>query len=236
MLVVIEYKPNIFGFLLIIAIVKNRFKVLSITLFFLVISEIVLEFWFGQLPFLSWYHAIQYRSLFASAGEDNLSFVPKLEISIVLIFALCLFLFVHFRKSFRILNFDSSIVLICIFLLITPLLHPTDLLILALLMLNRMELTSSSSLLLGLLMVWSPMVGGLLFAVILGSISILVLFVQSRNLFRQLLYFNIPNAIYLTFVRSGFHEPSIRHYLQLAFIVLLAISGLASLKKPHQHS
>ena len=233
LLLVIEYKPNIFGMLLVIAVIKTRLKVLSFTILLFAISEIFLKTWLGQLPLLSWFNAIEYRSLYAATGEDNLSFIPELKISVVLILLVCLALFVYFNNSSRNLSLELSVALLSVFLLITPLLHPTDFLILALLLLTRKELNLTSSLLFGLLMVWSPTMNGLMFAVIAGSASIFIMISQKRVLLKHLICFNVPNAIYIALVRFGFFEPSIRHFLQLAFIAIFAITGLASLRKLH---
>lgn len=234
LIMLLEYKPNIFGILVVIALILRKYLILLWAALIFISIEIFMGIWLGaKIPLASWLSAISYRSKFTSQGEDNVSLSSTVGL-IPILFIACLIVLLLFCTRYfpkKIASHNSLVFLIGLYLLATPLLHPTDFYLLVLFLVFEKKFKLDNLILLGMLMVWSPTVTGGGFAIFIGSIAILLLLKFHSIPGRYVFFFNIPNIVYLTLVRIGFDEPSIRHFWQISFILFLTVRALAFQKK-----
>lgn len=230
----LEYKPNIFGILLLVALILRRYLILLWAVVIFTSIEILIGIWIdSRIPLVSWLNAISYRSRFTSQSEDNVSLSSKIGL-VPMILITCLILLVLFLARYfpkKIASHNSLVFLIGLYLLVTPLMHPTDFYLLVLFLVFEKKFNLDSLTLLGMLMVWSPTVSGGGFAIFFGSIALLLLIKLHSLPIWYVLIFNTPNIAYLILVRLGFDEPSIRHFWQVAFILFSTFRALSFQKK-----
>ena len=116
-------------------------------------------------------------------------------------------------------------------LLITPLLHPTDLMLLLLVFVVKSELTQFSSLIMGMFFVWSPQISGagFTFVVIVASICVSLL-CGYRFSIKDTALLLLPNMVYFFSIRSGIDEVVVRHSIHLMIPILIGVyySGRSS--------
>ena len=135
LIILLEYKPNIFGIMVVVALILRKYLILLRAALIFISIEIFIGILLGaKIPLVSWFNAISYRSKFTSQGEDNLSLSSTLGLVPALLIALLIIVVFVFLRYFSndVSSHNFFILLIGLYLLVTPLLHPTDFFLLVL--------------------------------------------------------------------------------------------------------
>jgi hypothetical protein len=191
------------------------------------IFQIIVGLYCQIFPFIELLKAIAYRSETVAEGEDSFSIVSFFHFNsnwstIIAVTSVSLFAI----YSFKIKSNPASKVLslVSLSLLITPLLHPTDLMLLLLVFIYRAELTRFGFLILGMFFVWSPQLTGAGFTlfVVLASFCVSIFF-EYRFSTREIALLFLPNFVYLGLVKIGADEVVIRHSIHLFIPIMIGV-------------
>ena len=160
---IVDFKPHIFMGLLIIILLHKRVELFFKAFCLWLIIQIIVGLWSHTIPIYEWFLAVKRRSNSVSQGEDNLSltshfgsaqFVLISFLSAIVIF----YIWRHFRK-FGVGRL-ATLEVVAISLILSPLLHPTDMLLVALILLTQGNFSKFHAVLVGLFLVWSPLPAG----------------------------------------------------------------------------
>jgi hypothetical protein len=227
---IVDFKPHVFVGLMILILVHKRvalcFKALGL---WLVIQSIV-GIWSHTIPVYEWYLAVKRRSGFVSQGEDNLSLTAHFgstQFWLITAFSAIAFFHIwrHFRNSRHVCLAAFGIVSIP--LIWSPLLHPTDFLLVALILLLHFNFSKFYSLLMGLLLVWSPLPSGAIFTLVIISLLYILLSSKSRPINKiSFMVLIAPYLFYLIALNCGINEVSTRHLLQQSILIIINVRFL----------
>lgn len=224
---VIDFKPHIVIGLFVIILLHKRFALVFKALGVWFINQLIVGFWSQTIPVYEWYLAIKRRSNFVSHGEDNLSLVSNFG-SIQFWFVSCFLaiamftIWSHLRNS----GVDELLLIqiVAVALIMSPLLHPTDMLLVALILFSKFDLSRAQTILIGLFLVWSPLPSGAIFTLV--TITILFFLLSLINKIPgKLTYLPLvgPYLCYLLAVKFGLNEVSVRHLLQQCILIIIAL-------------
>ena len=225
--VILDFKPHIFIGIVVYLLLTKRIRLLVKAFLVWLIFQLVVGLYLQIFPFVEMLKAIKFRSETVTEGEDSFSIVSFLSLdsqwsmvitaSSILVF--CIYSFVIKRKPA-----SKLLPLIAFSMLITPLLHPTDLMLLLFVFMVKFQITHISSFLLGMFFVWSPQLSGAGFTllVLLMTVGLLILFKHQVSVSKMAMIF-IPNFIYLSLVGVGFDEVNVRHSIHLLISILIGV-------------
>jgi hypothetical protein len=231
----VDYKPHIFVGILLLIVLYKRFllalKALGIWLLF----QLFVGLWTHTVPVYEWYLAIKRRSNFVSYGEDNLSLVShpgSIQFWVAMACSVFAILVLWRQKKFTKTGAAPLVEIFAISLILTPLLHPTDMLLIALLLISQFDFSSTQNLLIGLFLVWSPLLSGAIFTFFFISILFIILSVLDPSIKKYTyLVLVAPYLIYLLCVRLGVNEVSVRHFMQQLILIIVPFRALAANQK-----
>jgi len=224
---ILDFKPHIFIGVVAFLILMRRLALLAKSFLVWLIFQIIVGLYCQIFPFIELLKAIAYRSETVAEGEDSFSIVSFFHFNsnwstIIAVTSVSLFAIFSFKiKS----NPASKVLsLVSLSLLITPLLHPTDLMLLLLVFIYRAELTRFGFLILGMFFVWSPQLTGAGFTlfVVLASFCISIFF-GYRFSTREIALLFLPNFVYLGLVKIGADEVVIRHSIHLFIPIMIGV-------------
>jgi len=224
---ILDFKPHIFIGVVTFLILMRRLALLAKSFLVWLIFQIIVGLYCQIFPFIELLKAIAYRSETVAEGEDSFSIVSFFHFNsnwstIIAVTSVSLFAI----YSFKIKSNPASKVLslVSLSLLITPLLHPTDLMLLLLVFIYRAELTRFGFLILGMFFVWSPQLTGAGFTlfVVLASFCVSIFF-GYRFSTREIALLFLPNFVYLGLVKIGADEVVIRHSIHLFIPIMIGV-------------
>jgi hypothetical protein len=224
---ILDFKPHIFIGVVTFLILMRRLALLAKSFLVWLIFQIIVGLYCQIFPFIELLKAIAYRSETVAEGEDSFSIVSFFHFNsnwstIIAVTSVSLFAI----YSFKIKSNPASKVLslVSLSLLITPLLHPTDLMLLLLVFIYRAELTRFGFLILGMFFVWSPQLTGAGFTlfVVLASFCVSIFF-EYRFSTREIALLFLPNFVYLGLVKIGADEVVIRHSIHLFIPIMIGV-------------
>lgn len=227
---IVDFKPHIFMGLVVLILLKKRFNLVFKAFTVWISIQLIVGFWTHTIPFFEWMLAIRRRNSFVSQGEDNLSlvthffsseFILAVVFSIIVIFSLWWRFRISGRSSFEYFEILS------VSLILSPLLHPTDMLLLALILLSQVKFSKLHVLLIGIFLVWSPLLSGILFTITVISVMFFLLALSNTSL-GTFWYLTLltPYLVYICALRIGIDEVSVRHFLQQSILFLIAFQSL----------
>jgi hypothetical protein len=225
--VVLDFKPHIFIGVIIYLILIKRFKLLVKAFLIWLIFQVIVGLYLQIFPFIEMLKAVQFRSGTVTEGEDSFSIVSFLSLTphwstVTIVISILVFLVYSFTvKRYPI---SKLLPLLAFSLLITPLLHPTDLMLLLFVFVIKFQFTYVGSFVLGMFFVWSPQPSGAGFTlvVVLMTIGLSTLFNQQVSASKMAVLF-IPNIIYLSSVGAGVDEVNVRHSVHLLIPIFIGV-------------
>ena len=227
---VVDFKPHIFLGLIVLILLKRRFNLVFKAFVVWIFVQLIVGLWTHTIPFYEWIIAIKRRNGFVSQGEDNLSLVTNVfsgEFILAVVFSVIVLcsLWWRFRTS------DPSsyeyFEMLSVALILSPLLHPTDMLLLALVLLSQVQFSRIHILLIGLFLVWSPLLSGILFTISVVSVLFFLLALNNSSLGKTAyLTLLTPYLVYIFSLRIGIDEVFIRHLSQQSILFLIAFHSL----------
>ena len=117
--------------------------------------------------------------------------------------------------------------IVAVSLILSPLLHPTDMLLVALILFAQFNFSRVHMILTGLFLVCSPRPSGAIFTFCVVTILFLILSLQNSSLSKvTYLILIAPYLCYLLAVRFGIYEVSVRHFLQQTILIIIAVRYL----------
>jgi hypothetical protein len=224
---ILDFKPHIFIGVVTYLTLMRRVTLLIKAFFVWLVFQFIVGLYHQIIPFIEMLKAIAFRSETVTKGEDSFSIVSifdfdsrwstMISLSSVLIFVI--YSYTNNREP------ASKLLSITAFsLLITPLLHPTDLMLLLLVFVVKTELAHFSSLVMGMFFVWSPQFSGagFTFIVILTSVCV-SLFCGYRFSIKEIALLLLPNIVFFLLIRSGLDEVVVRHSIHLMIPILIGV-------------
>jgi hypothetical protein len=224
---ILDFKPHIFIGVVTFLILMRRFALLLKAFFVWLVFQFIVGLYCQIFPFIEMLKAVIFRGETVAKGEDSFSIVSFFDFDsrwsmvfsfgLVLIFSIYLFT-TKYDPTSRLLSITA------ISLLITPLLHPTDLMLLLLIFVVKAELAQFSSFVLGMFFVWSPQLSGagFTFFIILSSFFV-SLFCGFRFSIKNTVLLLLPNIVYLILIRIGVDEVFTRHSIHLMIPILIGV-------------
>lgn len=229
---VVDFKPHIIVGLLVLILLHKRFMLIMKAVAVWLVIQLIVGSWSNTIPTYEWFLAIKFRSDFVSQGEDNLSLVSHFGsahyLAAMILSALMLF---YLRGQIKASGRCDHLVLeiVAVSLILSPLLHPTDILFVALVLLSRFNFSRLEVFLFGLFLVWSPLLSGAIFTF---TVTMLLFFLLSlvRNAVRPISYLTViaPYLLYLLSVRLKVDEVFVRHFLQQLILIIIAVRFIQS--------
>jgi hypothetical protein len=224
---IVDFKPHLVIGLIAYLVLLGRVGLIFKAFFAWLIFQLTIGLYLDLFPFSEMIQAISFRSGTVTKGEDSFSVISFLNLdsnlstitTIVSIVLFSLYLIIT-RK-----NLDLKVLPLFSFsLLLTPLLHPTDLIFLILVFVIKEGFTNVGFFVLGLFFVWSPQLSGAGFTtiVILAAIGLLALLNHPLPLVRVVLVF-FPNIVYLSLVGVGVNEVIVRHSIHLFIPIFIGV-------------
>jgi hypothetical protein len=222
---ILDFKPHIFVGLLIYLILMQRVRLLIRVLLVWLLFQLIVGLYIRSFPIIEMLKAIQFRSDTVAQGEDSFSIVSYLSIGAPWALILTLtstLVFLIYSIAIRLNAVSKLQPVIAFSLLITPLLHPTDLLLLLFVFILKFEFSYFNLLILGMFFVWSPQLSGAGFTLvcIMTFIYFSILLDNQVSISKMTLMF-LPNLIYLSLVGFGLDEVSVRHSIHLCIPIFL---------------
>jgi len=231
---ILDFKPHIFIGVVAYLILMRRFVLLIKGFLVWLFFQFIVGLYCQIIPFVEMLKAISFRSETVSEGGDSFSIVSIFDFNSTrsIVISLCsLLIFVIFSFTTRRDPVSGLLSITALSLLITPLLHPTDLMLLMLVFVVKSKLTQFSSLIMGMFFVWSPQISGagFTFVVIVASICVSLL-CGYRFSIKDTALLLLPNTVYFLLIRSGIDEVVVRHSIHLMILVLIGVyySGCSS--------
>ena len=222
---ILDFKPHIFIGVLTFLILMRRLALLAKAFLVWLFFQIIVGFSCQIFPFIEMLKAISFRSETITEGEDGLSIISLFNFdsqwSTIFTITSAMMFSIYSLTIKRDLA-SKLLPLIALSLLITPLLHPTDLMLVLLVFILKAKLTYLGSLVLGMFFVWSPQLSGagFTFFVILMSLFASIFFGYRFSL-KQIALLFLPNVIYLVLIKAGAHEVLIRQSIHLMIPILI---------------
>jgi hypothetical protein len=223
----LDFKPHVFFPILILMFARKKYSDLWKTLLFLLTTQLLVGIWINALPIIEWMNAINYRSKFVSNGGDSFSLIsqfgldPTTSLLIELVFTVLLYIFVVNKKDF---SYQDLIFTCAVGLLSIPLLHPTDLMLICILFTLAFRFTPFDTFVLGIFLVWSPRLSGVVFALISCMFVLIFNSMMERILsLRAILFLLLPTMVYLGCINIGLDEVRVRHSLHFLVLILLLL-------------
>lgn len=224
---ILDFKPHIFIGVMIYLILMKRFELLVKAFLVWMIFQVIVGVYLQIFPFIEMLKAVQFRSETVTEGEDSFSIVSFLNLtSHWSIFITVISILVFLVYSFTVKRYPVSKLLpfLAFSLLITPLLHPTDLMLLLFVFVIKFQLTYVGSFVLGMFFVWSPQLSGAGFTLVVVLMTIGLSTLSSHQVSAsKLAMLIIPNIIYLSLVEAGVDEVSVRHSIHLMIPILIGV-------------
>lgn len=224
---ILDFKPHIFIGVVTYLLLMRRFALLIKAFLVWLVFQFIVGLYCQIIPFVEMLKAISFRSETVSEGDDSFSIVSIFDFdsrwsSVISLCSVLIYVIYSFTTR---RDLASGLLSITAFsLLITPLLHPTDLMLLLIVFVVKTELTHFSSLIMGMYFVWSPQYSGagFTFIVIVTSICISLFcgYGFSVKDFALLLF---PNMVYFLLIGSGIDEVVVRHSIHLMIPILIGM-------------
>jgi len=230
LVLLIDYKPHVFVFLLLVLLVKRKYLFLSQAFLFWAVIQLLIGWWTKTVPIVEWYKAIQYRNQYVTSGEDSFSLVSILNLSPLVSMVVTgigmttlLIVLVKHQSDIKPVLVKVSV----IGLLAIPLLHPTDLLLVFLFFLASSSFKQNELFILGFFFIWSPLVSGFFFTCVMCSLVLFLLRRYKLDLsWKMIALFLLPNISYFSLVQIGVEEVLLRHSMQFICLALLLVIKL----------
>jgi hypothetical protein len=224
---ILDFKPHIFIGVVTFLILMRRFALLFKAIFVWLAFQFIVGLYCQIIPFVEMLKAISLRSETVSEGDDSFSIVSIFDfdsrwstvISLCSVLIYAIYSFTARRDP------ASGLLPITAFsLLITPLLHPTDLMLLLLVFVVKAEIARFGSLIMGMFFLWSPQLSGAGFTFIVIITSICVsLFCGYQFSIKNFALLILPNMVYLLLVTGGIDEVNVRHSIHLMIPLLIGV-------------
>jgi hypothetical protein len=234
--VLVDFKPQIFFLAVILLLIYSRFQALLMMAAIHLLFYISYVFLLKINPWTSWIAALSLRRHSMSQGDDQMSLpilLTRLSSSWVIgIGAIVLVsIYVTIKSSHRGISFFKrdriSFLIIPLGLLATPFLHPTDLVVVMLLVMRLSllgrPLNSFFYLFVGCSLVWSP-------SLYVSAISFIVAFFCLSDSFTKMTRTKLlsvsglmvlPLIVYLSLIQVfPEYEPAVRHWINLSILPL----------------
>jgi hypothetical protein len=224
---ILDFKPHIFIGVVAFLILMGRLALLAKSFLVWMIFQIMVGIYCQIFPFVEMLKAVAYRSETVAEGDDSfsiISFFPFSSNWSVVIALTSVFLFTTYFFTIKSNPTPKLLPLVALSLLITPLLHPTDLMLLLLVFIYTTVSTRFGFLALGMFFVWSPQLtgAGFTFFVILVSLFASIVFGYRFSISEITLLF-LPNIVYLGLVLVGAEEVVVRHSIHLLIPIMIGI-------------
>jgi len=224
---ILDFKPHIFIGVITFLILMRRFALLLKAFFVWLAFQFIVGLYCQIIPIVEMVKAIFLRSGTVSEGDDSFSIVSICDFDSrwSTMISLCLILIYGIYSFTTRRDPASGLLPITAFsLLITPLLHPTDLMLLLLVFVVKSELARFGSLIMGLFFVWSPQLSGVGFTFFIIITSFCVsLFCGYRFSINDFALVSLPNIVYLILIRAGLDEVNVRHSIHLMIPLLIGV-------------
>lgn len=224
---ILDFKPHIYIGVVTYLLLMRRFTLLMKAFFVWLVFQSIVGLYCQIIPFVEMLKAISFRNETVSKGDDSFSIVSIFDFdsrwSTVISLSL-VSIFVIYSYTTRRDPASGLLSITAFSLLITPLLHPTDLMLLLFVFVVKTELGHFSSLIMGMFFVWSPQFSGAGFTFIVIITSICVsLFCGYRFLMKDFAWLLLPNMVYFLSIRSGIDEVVVRHSIHLMIPILIGV-------------
>ena len=157
---ILDFKPHIFIGGVADLILMRRFVLLIKAFFVWLVFQFIVGLYCQIIPFVEMLKAIAFRNETVSEGDDSFSIISIFDFNSTwsMVISLCsVLIFVIISFTTRRDPVSGLLSITAFSLLITPLLHPTDLMLLLLVFFVTTKLTKFSSLIMGMFFVWSPL-------------------------------------------------------------------------------
>ena len=224
---ILDFKPHIFIGVVTYLLLMHRFALLIKVFFVWLVFQIIVGLYCHLIPFMEMLKAISFRSETVSEGDDSFSIVSIFDFDSrwSTVISLCsVLMYVIYSSSTRRDPASGLLSITAFSLLTTPLLHPTDLMLLLLVFVIKTELTQISSLIMGMFFVWSPQFSGAGFTFTVIIISICVSHLCGyRFSIKITALLLLPNAVYFFLIWSGMDEVVVRHSIHLMIPILIGV-------------
>ncbi len=231
---ILDFKPHIFIGVVAYLILMRRFVLLIKAFLVWLVFQFIVGLYCQIIPFVEMLKAISFRSETVSEGDDSFSIISIFDVNSTwaIVISLCsVLIFVIISLTSRRDPVSGLLSITAFSLLITPLLHPTDLMLLLLVYFVATKLTKFSSLIMGMFFVWSPQFSGagFTFVVIVASICFSVL-CGYRFSIKSAALLLLPNVVYFSLIWLGIDEVVVRHSIHLTIPILIGVyySGRSS--------
>ena len=224
---VLDFKPHVFIGAIAFLILMGRLALLIKSFLVWLIFQIIVGLYCQIFPFVEMLKAVVFRSETVTEGEDSFSIVSFFQLNSNWSTLIALTSMLFFATYSFIINSNPAskvLHLVALSLLVTPLLHPTDLMLLLLIFIFNAESTRFGFLVLGMFFVWSPQLtgAGFTFFVILASFCVSIFFGYRFSIKEVTLLF-LPNIVYLALINVGVDEVVIRHSVHLLIPIMIGI-------------
>lgn len=224
---IVDFKPHLVIGLIAYLVLLGRVGLLFKAFFTWLIFQVIIGLYLDVFPFSEMIQAISFRSGTVTEGEDSFSVISflNLESNLSIIFTFVSIVLFSLYLIIARKNLDSRILPLFSFsLLLTPLLHPTDLMFLILVFVIKEGFTNVGFFVLGMFFVWSPQLSGAGFTtfVILAAIGLLAFLNHPLPIVRVVLVF-FPNIVYLSLVGVGVNEVIVRHSIHLLIPIFIGV-------------
>jgi hypothetical protein len=224
---IVDFKPHLFiGFMIYLILVK-RFKLIVKAFLAWLFFQIVVGVFLENFPFIEMLKAVQFRSSTVAEGEDSFSMISFLSPTAhwsIAITIISILVFSVYSYTVKRCPITKLLPLLAFSLLITPLLHPQDLMLLLFVFVIKFRFTHIDAFVLGMFFVWSPQLSGAGFtlSLIFLTLALSTLFNQQVSTSRAAMLF-IPNIIYLLSIRAGVGEVDVRHSVHLLIPIVIGV-------------
>lgn len=231
---ILDFKPHIFIGVVAYLILMRRFVLLIKAFLVWLVFQFIVGLYCQIIPFVEMLKAISFRSETVSEGDDSFSIISIFDFNStwsIVISSCSVLIFVIISFMTRRDPVSGLLSITAFSLLITPLLHPTDLMLLLLVFVVTTKLTKFNSLIMGMFFVWSPQFSGagFTFVVIVASICLSVLCGYRLSMKNAALLL-LPNMVYFSLIWLGIDEVVVRHSIHLMIPIFIGVyySGRAS--------
>lgn len=231
---ILDFKPHIFIGVVTYLILMRRFVLLIKAFLVWLVFQFIVGLYCQIIPLVEMLKAISFRGETVSEGDDSFSIVSIFDLNsqwsiVISLFSVLIFVIYSFTT-----RRDPALGLLSITafsILITPLLHPTDLMLLLLIFFVKTELAKFSSLIMGMFFIWSPQLSGAGFTIVMIVASFcLSLLCGYRFSIKDAALLLLPNMVYFSLIKSGIDEVIVRHSIHLMIPILIGVyySGRSS--------